>query len=29
MKLCFDKMANAWLPWMLVGSAAGALMFWP
>jgi hypothetical protein len=29
MKLCFEKMLDAWVPWMLIGSIAGTWMFWP
>jgi hypothetical protein len=28
-KLCLEKILTAWVPWMLIGSVAGTLMFWP
>ena len=28
MKACFEKMRDAWVPWVLLGGAFGALIFW-
>jgi hypothetical protein len=29
MKLCLHSMFDGWVPWVLLGSAAGMLLFWP
>ena len=28
MKLCLERMRNAWIAWVLLGAAFGTLLFW-
>ena len=28
MKLCSEKMKDAWIPWVLLGGAFGTFVFW-
>jgi hypothetical protein len=28
MRLCLEKMKDAWIPWVLLGGAFGTLLFW-
>lgn len=29
MNMCLRRIADGWVPWVLLGSATGTLLFWP